>query len=118
MRKGLIIALAVVLSVACITAVFAQAPAEKAAPEKMKHKGGHFWGEITTVDMAAKMMTVKGKKGEMTFDVSGAKMEGEMKAGDKVAVRYMEKEGKMMASSVKMARGKRTEKKEMMEEKK
>ncbi|MGD0237848.1 MAG: hypothetical protein ABSC55_25365 [Syntrophorhabdales bacterium] len=52
------------------------------------------------MDMKAKMMTVKGKKGDVTFDVSGAKMKGEMKAGDKVHVKYMEKEGKMMATSL------------------
>jgi hypothetical protein len=123
MKKVLMFALAVWISVAFVTTVFAQAPAEKPAPEKMmmekqemKPKMMRFRGEVTKMDMAAKMMTVKGKKGDMTFDVSGAKMKGEMKAGDKVHVKYMEKEGKMMASSVWMAGGKKMEKKEMPKE--
>ena len=69
-----------------------------------------FTGEVTNMDTAAKMMTVKGKKGDMTFDVSGVKMKGEAKAGDKVTVKYMEKEGKMMASSVTMGGAKTTKK--------
>jgi hypothetical protein len=119
MKKVLMFALAVWISVAFVTAVFAQAPAEKPAPEKMmekkemKPKMMSFSGEVTNMDMMAKMMTVKGKKGEMTFDMTGAKMKGEMKAGDKVTVKYMEKEGKMMASSVMMAGGKKMEMKDM-----
>ena len=65
--------------------------------------------------------SVKGKKGDMTFDVSGAKMKDEAKAGDKVTVKYTEKDGKMKASSVtiggakttKKTTGKSTEKKEV-----
>jgi microtubule-associated protein 1 len=121
MKKVLMFALAVWISVAFVTAVFAQAPAEKPAPEKMMMekkemktpKMMSFSGEVTNMDMMAKMMTVKGKKGEMTFDMTGAKMKGEMKAGDKVTVKYMEKEGKMMASSVMMAGGKKMEMKDM-----
>lgn len=60
------------------------------------------------MDTEAKMMTVKGKKGDMTFDVSNAKMKGEAKAGDKVKVNYAEKDGKMMASSVTVDRAKTT----------
>ena len=121
MKKVLMFALAVWISVAFVTAVFAQTPAEKPAPEKMMMekkemktpKMMSFSGEVTNMDMMAKMMTVKGKKGEMTFDMTGAKMKGEMKAGDKVTVKYMEKEGKMMASSAMMAGGKKMEMKDM-----
>jgi hypothetical protein len=123
MKKVLMFALAVWISVAFVTTVFAQAPAEKPAPEKMmmekkemKSKMMSFSGEVTNMDMMAKMMTVKGKKGEMTFDMTGAKMKGEMKAGDKVTVKYMEKEGKMMASSAMMAGGKKMEMKDMKHE--
>jgi hypothetical protein len=58
--------------------------------------------------MAAKMMTVKGKKGDMDFDISSAKIKREPMAGDKVSVKYMEKDGKMMASSVHMGKVKKT----------
>ena len=53
-------------------------------------------------------MIVKGKKGDMTFDVSGAKMKEKVKAGSNVTVRYMEKDGKMMASSVTMRHAAKT----------
>ena len=138
MKKVLMMALALIISVAFVTTVFAQAPAgtpEKktttttttTTPEKKetattpktpekketatttsKSKAMIFTGEVTNMDTAAKMMTVKGKKGDMTFDVSGVKMKGEAKAGDKVTVKYMEKDGKMMASSVTMDRAKST----------
>jgi hypothetical protein len=53
----------------------------------------------------AKTIIVKGKKGEMTFDVSMAKWKhyksmDEVKQGDTVTVKYTKREGKMMASSV------------------
>ena len=126
MKKVLMMALTVVISVAFVTVAFAQAPAgtpeqktttttTTTIPEKMEtttktteSKAMRFRGEVTNMDMAAKMMTVKGKKGDMTFDVSSAKMKDEVKAGDKVRVKYMEKDGKMMASWVTMGRAKTT----------
>ena len=70
---------------------------KKAAP---KGKAQQYRGEVTGMDTAAKTLTVKGKKGDMTFDVTNAKMKAEPKAGDKVMVKYVEKDGKMIASSV------------------
>ena len=67
---------------------------------------------MTAVDAAAKTITVKGKKADMTFDVSGVKGAEDIKAGDKVVVKYTEKDGKMVASSVKKAAVKKAEKKE------
>ena len=128
MKKVLMIALTVMISVAFVTVVFAQAPAgtpEKktttttttTTPEKKetttkvtKSKAMMFAGEVTNMDTAAKMMTVKSTKGDMTFDVSSVKMTGEAKAGDKVTVKYTEKDGKMMASSVTMGKAKTTKK--------
>ena len=114
MKKALLVGLAVFISFAFMTTVFAQTTEKKetittttTTPEKKetvtkttRTKAMMFAGKVTNMDMAEKMMTVKGKKGEMTFDVSGAKMKGEAKAGDMVTVKYMEKDGKMMASSV------------------
>lgn len=128
MRKVLMMALTVMISVAFVTVVFAQAPAgtpeqktttttTTTTPEKKvtttttettKSKAMRFRGKVTAMDTAVKMMTVKGKKGDMTFDVSNAKMKGEPKAGDKVRVEYTEKDGKMMASWVTMHRAKTT----------
>jgi hypothetical protein len=128
MKKVLMMALTVMISVAFVTVVFAQAPAgtpEKktttttttTTPEKKetttkvtKSKAMMFAGEVTNMDAAAKTMTVKGKKGDMTFDVSGAKMKDEAKAGDKVTVKYTEKDGKKMASAVTMGGAKTTKK--------
>jgi len=122
MKKALMIALALLISVAFVTTVFAQAkPAEKpaAAPEKAapakadkpakaapaKAKVMKFAGEVVSVDAAAKTFVAKSKKGEMTFDAANAKFAKgtkfeDMKAGDKVAVKYEEKDGKNVASAI------------------
>jgi hypothetical protein len=139
MKRALMLALTLLIGVAFVTVVFAQAPAgtpeqktttttTTKTPEKKetttkvtKSKAMMFTGEVTNMDTAAKMMTVKGTKGDMTFDVSSVKMKGEAKAGDKVTVKYTEKDGKMKASSVTMGgtkttkttTGKTTEKKEV-----
>jgi hypothetical protein len=124
-KKLLICMLAILVSVAFVSSVFAQAEkakapekpaaekaqapekpaAEKAkAPEKpAKPKVRQFTGEVVKVD--ASTLVVKTKKEEKTFDVSqvkGFKPE-DFKEGDKVVVKYTEKEGKLVASSVKKA---------------
>jgi Cu/Ag efflux protein CusF len=135
MKKVLMIALAVLISVAFVTTVFAQdkkaekpaAAAEKAAPaaekapkaekaaapaadkpakaekaeKPAKAKAQTFKGEFVSADAAAKTIVAKNDKGDMTFDVSKIKKMAEFKAGDKVAVVYMEKDGKNWAKSVK-----------------
>jgi hypothetical protein len=81
----------------------AAAPApEKKAEKKdvVKVRAKHAKGEVTAIDMAAKTMTIKAKEGDMTFDIAGAKMKAEPKAGDKVFVKYTEADGKMMAKFV------------------
>jgi len=128
MKNVLMFVFAVVIAVAFAATGFAQAPAgtpeqktttttTTTTPEKKetttttettKSKAMRFRGKVTAMDTAAKTMTVKGKKGDMTFDVSSAKMKDEVKAGDMVRVRYTEKDGKMMASWVTMHRAKRT----------
>jgi len=126
MKKVAMIGLTLLISVAFVTAVFAQAPAKPAekpaaapekapapkapAPEKKapaekkeaapKAKAHQYTGDVAKMDMAGKSIVVKGKKGDMTFDVANAKMKGEPKEGDKVVVKYTEKDGKMIASSV------------------
>ena len=131
MKKVFMVALAVLISAAFVTSGFAQAPAAKPAtdkpaaaapapapekalpapaPEKKAEKKGttkakvhQYTGEVVSMDAAAKTAVVKGKKGDMTFDVATAKMKGEAKTGDKVMVKYAKKDGKMVASSVTMA---------------
>ena len=125
------IVLALLISVAFVTTVFAQAkPAEKpaaavaekpaaaaaekpakaadkpAAEKPAKVKVQKFAGDVAKVE--GTMVSVKTKKAEKTFDVSAAKFEGykdaaEVKAGDKVLVTYTEADGKAMAKTFKKA---------------
>ena len=120
MKKVLLVVLTILISVAFVTTVFAQTSEKTVTtttttPEKKvttttttKTKAMTFTGKVTNMDTAAKMMTVKGKKGDMTFDVSSATKKVEPKAGDMVTVKYMEKDGKMMASSVTKGNAKKT----------
>ncbi len=86
-------------------------------------------GEVTAVDAAAKTVTLKAKKGEVTVSVEDKtsikegkekKTLADLKAGDKVTVKYTEADGKMTAKSImKAAAAKKMEKKmEKKEEKK
>jgi Cu/Ag efflux protein CusF len=126
MKKALMFALAILISVAFVTTVFAQAkpeakPADKpaavapekapapekkaeaAAPEKKAAKKPAtktFKGEFVSMDDVAKTIVAKDKKGEMTFDVSAVKKMPEFKAGDKIIVVYSEVDGKMVAKKV------------------
>jgi hypothetical protein len=134
MKKVLLVVLAILISVAFVTTGFAQTSEKKettttTTPEKQKEttttttttpekkvttttttktKAMEFEGKVTNMDTAAKMMTAKGKKGDMTFDVSNAKMKVEPKIDDKVKVKYMEKDGKMVASWVGTKEAKKT----------
>jgi len=134
MKKVLMVVLAVLISVAFVTTVFAQAkpeakqadkpataPEKAPAPEKKADKpekkaapkAKTFKGEFVSMDAAAKTIVAKDAKGEMTFDVAGVKKIAEFKAGDKVMVSYMEKDGKMVAKTVaKQAAKKEAAKKE------
>ena len=114
MKKVSMFVLAVIIGIAFVSTTFAQAPAGTTEKKEtttttttIKTKTMKFHGKVTNMDMAAKMMTVTGKKGDMTFDVSNAKMKGEINVGDKVRVKYMEQDGKMMASAVKVTKGKK-----------
>jgi len=97
MKRALLIAVLVVVSVALVSTVFA---ADKKAPKAMTFKGA-----VTEVKAKDNAIVVKGDKKDMTFIVAGAKWDGykamdEVKVGDKVVVKYTEKEGKMMATTV------------------
>jgi hypothetical protein len=126
MKKVLMIALAVLISVAFVTTVFAQEKkdAKPAAPaadkakaevkkEAPKAKAQTFKGEFVSFDEKAKTLVAKGEKSDMTFDVSAIKKMPKAAAGDTATVVYTEKDGKMVAKSVKIAKAKKAaEKKE------
>jgi Cu/Ag efflux protein CusF len=66
-------------------------------------------GEVTAVDAAAKTVTLKAKKGEVVISVvektsikegKEKKSLADVKAGDKVTVKYTEADGKMTAKSI------------------
>jgi hypothetical protein len=68
-----------------------------------KAKTNRLTGEITSVDVKAGTFTVKGKDKEINLvaDSKNAKAEVEKhKVGDTVRVSYTEKDGKMIARSV------------------
>jgi len=127
MKKVLLVVLALIISVAFVSTVFAQgtkvgtetkpaekgpAPKDTGAPSAVKAdpavaagaaKAQMFKGTVVSMDAAAKTLVVKDKKGEKTFDVSMAKNMPELKAGDKVSFNYIKKDGKLMAGNFQKA---------------
>ena len=116
MKRGLLLAVLLLVSIAFVTTGFAQEKAKapekptqaseqtaaaapekaeapmKAAKLKAKPMNG-FAGEVTRVDLGGKILMVKGKKANVTFDLINAKVKGyrsidEMKPGDKVFAKY------------------------------
>ena len=78
----------------------AKAPAAKEVP-----KGKQLLGEVVKVDTKAKQVVVKTQDGEKTFGAAKAKFSGynalaDVKAGDKVAILYDEKDGKLNAQLI------------------
>jgi len=92
---------------------------EKKAPEKEKPKAISATGEVASVDAKAGTLAVKVKDKEMSFTAE-TKVVEKVKVGDRVTVSYTEKDGKMVASSVKAAKApaKKAEKEMKKEEKK
>lgn len=83
------------------------APAPAAAPKKVeKMKTQNFTGDITAIDAAANTITLKDKDVELTVTTTAKthvivkgkrKSLSDLKAGDKVEVRYRAKDGKNKA---------------------
>ena len=97
------------------------APATKTEMKSEKAKTIRVTGEVTSLDAKAGTFAVKEKDKEikLTADSKSAKSALEkLKVGDMVRVSYTEKDGKMIASSVKAEAKKATEKKADVTEKK
>lgn len=88
-----------------------KAPEAKAAEKpKAKAPAAHqFMGSVVSVDTTANTLVVKGKKGDVTFEVApkakikvGAKAVtlGELAVGSKVTVIYKEEGGKKVATAI------------------
>jgi len=107
MKKILALVMALVFALT-VTVAFAEQPAakpaepaKKAEPAKpAKEKVKTITGELTAIDTAGKSITVKSKKQELTISVTDEQIK-DLKVGDKVVVKYTEKDGKLTAKSVK-----------------
>jgi Cu/Ag efflux protein CusF len=97
MKKIIAIAVALIFVLAFTAASFAAAKVHSVT------------GEVTAVDAAAKTITLKAKKGEVVISVvektsikegKEKKSLADVKAGDKVTVKYTEADGKMAAKSL------------------
>jgi sRNA-binding protein len=116
MKRVLVLAIALLTVMAFASGVLAQAPAKTTGPasEKMapapapkataekpkaeKPKSMKATGKVAAYE-AGKMIKVKTKNKEMTFDIApDAKIKGEIKDGAKVTVMY-KKEGDMMVAT-------------------
>jgi Cu/Ag efflux protein CusF len=106
----------------------APAMEKKTKMKSEKAKTNRLTGEVTSVDAKASTLTVKAKDKEINLAVdsksSKAALE-KLKVGDMVRVSYTEKDGKMIASSIKaqsktkaVKSDKATDKKDEMTEKK
>lgn len=114
MRRIIIIGFALLLSLALGNAVMAEEKQAKGNPatggemtEKAKKKEvvKKFAGIVVSFDAATKTLVAKREKTEMTFDVANAKLASntkleEFKADDKIAIKYVEKDGKNVARDV------------------
>ena len=121
MKKLLSLTIAAVFALSLAGATLAQGAdvSNATAPAKkvMKHKktsrraarARYVTGEVTAVDSTAGTITVKGRKGEVPLDTNEktvikkgkTKMTlADIKAGDRVTVRYSESNGKNIAKSI------------------
>jgi hypothetical protein len=121
MKNVLMIVMALMISVVFVTMVMAQnKPAANAKDilslalvaivmtqdkPAANVKGISWAGVVVSVDAAAKTVAAKNKKGQMTFDVSAAKFTKnvtfkDLKASDKIVIKYIEKDGTNMATGV------------------
>jgi hypothetical protein len=66
---------------------------KKATPKAKLVKGLYLYGSVVSINKDAKLMTVKGWRGNVTLDVSNASLKGfkdirEISPGDKIRARY------------------------------
>jgi len=115
MKKVFVVALAVLLSAAFVTTVFAQKLSDTAvtAESIAKGKSGKFAGTVVSVDTKANSAVFKGKFGEKTGMLQYAKFEGEykaaedLKAGDKVVGAWQEVSGNIYVTKLAKAPAKK-----------
>ena len=136
MKKLFVVMIALLTMVAFASSVMAQAPAKPAEPakpaaapaekpkaekpkaeKKEAPKAMKAAGTVAGYE-AGKMIKVKGKDKETTFDVTGdTKVKGEVKDGAKVTVMYKKDGDKMVATSITVAAEKKAAEKKAAEKK-
>jgi len=137
MKKLFVVMIALLTMVAFVGSVMAQAPAKPAEPAKAAApapadkpkadkpkaekkdapKAIRASGTVAGYE-AGKMIKVKGKDKETTFDVTGdTKVKGEVKDGAKVTVTYKKDGDKMVATSIAVASEKKAAEKKAGEKK-
>jgi Cu/Ag efflux protein CusF len=106
MKKTIAVVLSLIFVLAVTSITFA---AEKKAANATKATEKLVKGDISAVDANAMTITVKGKKGDVTVTVDDKtdikagkdkKTIADLKAGEKVRIRYHEVDGKNIAKSV------------------
>jgi osmotically-inducible protein OsmY len=106
MKRIMIIAVAFLISTSFATLVMSQDKPAAAAEKAEKKAAAVKWsGAVVSVDTVTKTVVAKNKKGEMTFDASVAVFPKsiqfeELKAGDRIAVKYEVKDGRNVATVV------------------
>jgi hypothetical protein len=80
-------------------------PQTKESAPSAKPAGKQVVGDVVKVDTKAKSVTVKIQGGQKKFDIANAELAGyqsigDIKAGDKIAILYEEKNGAMVARAV------------------
>jgi len=108
MNRSLLVLTVLLVGLAFAGTGFVQAVAKPAIHE--------ITGQVVNVGAGAKTLAVKGPKGDVNFDMAAAKVTGykatdEIKTGDKVIVKYDEKDGKMVATQISKVVPKTTAKK-------
>lgn len=86
----------IAMVVALTLVSFVQVPTASAAVFHHSYKG-----HVTSYSRADNTLVVNGKKGERTFDLSRAKVNGTIRPNEEVVVKYNNRDGRMVASSVK-----------------
>ncbi len=113
-------ALAIIVSLLFVLSVVGLSFAKE---KKYATKAMHVTGEVTAVDLVAKTLTIKGEKGEVVLTTTDktkfakGKTLADVKVGDNLTAKYVEKDGKMMAWKV-MTKEEMKEMKEMKKKEK
>lgn len=91
------------IGMASLLAIVLAAPVPTDPPAKVKTHGYALSGTITAVDEARKAFVVKnaaGKETRLVWTSATSVVGGKLKAGEKATLRYLDKDGKHIATSV------------------